>query len=317
MGGGYPPPIKIREEKMSMPEYLKRLHDKIVSAIMEIYISQENCTKEREHAILSSDDIYEKICLDIDFKKETFRNYISSIAGSPDSIIKSAFKDFKKSRRKGYYIPCESYEELLKLKKEEKDEEEKYTSEENELEEKKIRGNQEEILYPILYRWLEVRGYDAFYTYPKKKNKKWGNPDITGIKVDEFLGSRSVEIATIEAKVSCKNFREDFFEAVSHRRFSNICYYAFASDKNFFEIKESEEILYYSDLYNVGIILIHTTEEYYKKISDGEIEKIDEEMVDIKLINSPSAEQKGLRHQKSFLENMGIQGKVSLYETNE
>jgi hypothetical protein len=57
----------------------------------------------------------------------------------------------------------------------------------------------------------------------------WRNPDVTGIHVvDGFLAQKSLEIATVEAKLSSDGWCCYFFEAVTHKRFAHQTYFVFA-----------------------------------------------------------------------------------------
>mgnify|MGYP006974890755 CR=1 FL=1 len=54
--------------------------------------------------------------------------------------------------------------------------------------------------------------------------------DVVGLKVSEgLLGQRDLEVATIEAKLTRKSWKQVFFEAVSHKRFSHRAYFAFGA----------------------------------------------------------------------------------------
>lgn len=102
---------------------------------------------------------------------------------------------------------------------------------------------------------------------------KWGNQDITGIVVDESLGSYDIELVTIEAKTTNKNYQYDFFEAVSHKRFSNRVYFSFASTANFLR-ENSDELRYYSELYGVGVVVIALEEPHFNEYTEGKLQKL-------------------------------------------
>lgn len=91
------------------------------------------------------------------------------------------------------------------------------------------RKQREQLLYPPLAAWLSAQGFPAEVTAATKKGGIWGNPDVAGLKiVDGPLGSKTIELATIEAKLSSLYWKYYFFEAVAHKRFSHRVYFAFA-----------------------------------------------------------------------------------------
>lgn len=133
-----------------------------------------------------------------------------------------------------------------------------------ELSDEKSKNQQRELkLYHLLSDWLRSVKYNASVTYFTKRGKTWGNPDITGILVDEnILGQRNIELATIEAKTSVNNWRKEFFEAVSHKRFSNRAYFAFAFPAkeatlaSLELIPEYSEMRKYAEKYKVGLLAV-------------------------------------------------------------
>jgi len=139
------------------------------------------------------------------------------------------------------------------------------------------RQKREEILYNLLAEWLSLQKYNAEVRADSRKGCKWGNPDIVGIMlVDDPLGRQQIEIGTIEAKISLADWRKEFFEAVSHKRFSNRSYFAFAIganrpiiDKN--TIPYYEELRKYGEKYNVGILVVFLVVINYNKLTKENI----------------------------------------------
>lgn len=129
---------------------------------------------------------------------ETFKVYISSLSREQDAIIT---RDIGKQ---GYYLKGKSDEQILEplqltevgggeiASAQDLAEVVKRTGERKEL---------EKMLYPFLSTWLMEQGYRTQMTDSVKKLGRWGNPDITGIKVEEGrFGVSDIEIATVEAK---------------------------------------------------------------------------------------------------------------------
>lgn len=153
--------------------------------------------------------------------------------------------------------------------------------EKEETEEKKKNQQRELKLYKLLSDWLRSMRYNASVTYNTKKGKMWGNPDITGVMVDDnlILGQRNIEIATIEAKASVNNWRREFFEAVSHKRFSNRAYFAFAypakeaTPASLELIPEYAEMRKYAEKYKVGLIAVLVQPEKYNMLVKDDLKQ--------------------------------------------
>jgi hypothetical protein len=152
-------------------------------------------------------------------------------------------------------------------------------------------GNEqrERCLYSLLVDWLRSEGYNAKDTSKNKKGGTWGNPDVTGLLITERLvGNREVEVATVEAKISQDNWKKDFFEAVSHKRFADRVYFVFAmaaenpvvsSVKNFDEMRE------YGERFGVGISVIFLEPSNYEKLTVGSVSSLDFGIADARIEN--------------------------------
>lgn len=134
------------------------------------------------------------------------------------------------------------------------------------------RQKREHLVYPPLAAWLRSRGFAARVTAASKKGGVWGNPDVTGIKiVDGFLGQKSIETSTIEAKTSSYYWKYYFFEAVAHRRFANRAYFAFAhgtDEPSLAEIAEAQEMREYAEKYKVGVLVIFVPSATYRALTE-------------------------------------------------
>ncbi|MDQ1350024.1 MAG: hypothetical protein QG657_325 [Acidobacteriota bacterium] len=243
-----------------------------------------------------ADDIYQSIKKEhkevvTEVPLENFRQYISAFTRDDNSPIA------KKTGSNGYYIEIESSDTPKELSNE------------------KIRLNQEKKLYPIVINWLKQKGFSVKDTSDKKIMGKWGNPDVTGIKVDEHFGKKEIEINTIEVKSTDANYEQLFFEAVSHRRWANRSYFAFAAPDGFQE-KNNEVLRYYSELFHVGIIIIEMAKDDFDKFKDGKLDKKEEEILEtagVYELSSVLYESKPLKWQKQYLEGLGIKEEKDIY----
>lgn len=137
----------------------------------------------------------------------------------------------------------------------------------------------EKNLYACLTDWLVSKNYQAKDTSNLKTGGKWGNPDVTGIKIHENITEqKSVEICTVEAKVNSADWRTLIFEAISHKRFSNRVYFIFGifSDEVTEElIPDYEDFRLYGEKYGIGIAALFIPESVNsdpKDVSLGEVE---------------------------------------------
>jgi hypothetical protein len=248
-------------------------------------------------------EIYAKACqMQADFSSSmnegNFKSYLSSLSRNSESRI------VKDAGSHGYYLRESGIASQLAT--------EESPLIEIEDENKQQRKENEKLIYPILTTWLQSLGYRTKDTSQMKKMGRWGNPDITGIIVNESIGARDIELATIEAKITHLNYRYDFFEAVSHKRFANRVYFAFAATGNFLR-ENNEELRYYSELYGVGVVVIVLEDPHFKDYIDGKLEQIDTDRVDVYEIFSSTFEPRLGRWQKTFLDQLGITNTQELW----
>jgi hypothetical protein len=136
----------------------------------------------------------------------------------------------------------------------------------------------------------------------KRTNGIWGNPDIAGIQIISGITGVSVEVVTIEAKATETHWERWFFEAVSHRRFSNRTYFAFAYPAGELD-KLDHELRYYSELFRVGVLIVALPKEKYDDLKQGKVKHpftLDE--VDIVELYSAPFNHVLPRFQKHFIE---------------
>lgn len=141
--------------------------------------------------------------------------------------------------------------------------------------EDKGRKEKERLLYPVALKWLQAQGYRCAETSSGRKLGRWGNPDITGLLVTEAVGTVDVEVVTIEVKLSFEDWEYWIFEAVSHRRFSNRAYFAFAHPAEL-ALKLPSTMRYYSELYHVGILVFLLRNESFAKLKEGQLTALDD-----------------------------------------
>ena len=129
-------------------------------------------------------------------------------------------------------------------------------------------------LYQTLRDWLESKGYQSSVTSTSKSGGIWGNPDVTGMRLDELpVGPAGIECATIEAKLSVDSWKYYIFEAVSHKRFAHRAWYAFAvgtDSPSFKQVKDAELLAKYAEKYRVGVLVVFISANHYEQLTNGD-----------------------------------------------
>lgn len=126
----------------------------------------------------------------------------------------------------------------------------------------------EESLYPYFRDWLLSKGYKARILADRKKNKKWGNPDILGVRFTNILGRVEEEIVSIECKKSLSGWQQYIFEAVAHKRFFERSYFAFAYPEDEAQ-KLLPEMMSFAEYYGIGILLLELPKQQYDSLQSG------------------------------------------------
>lgn len=133
--------------------------------------------------------------------------------------------------------------------------------------------HREDKLYAVLRDWLESRGYQSAITANARKGGTWGNPDVTGLRVDELpLGLVSYECSTVEAKLSSDNWRYWLFEAVAHKRFAHRAWFAFAvgtDTPSLDRLKDAEKMCEYAERYRIGVLVAFIAKDQYSQLTQG------------------------------------------------
>jgi hypothetical protein len=220
----------------------------------------------------------------------TFKQYLSRSVSNPRSQINSL-------GRKGYYLSAAA-KALDPAAAEPIDEPQAKVDE--------GRREKEKLLYPVLLNWLIEQEYRAKITATGRANGWWGNPDITGIICDESFGNLTLEVATIEVKLSEKSWKQWIFEAISHRRFANRSYFAFAYPSELIK-KLDSELRYFSELYHIGVLVIGMDQAKFDDLQSGKLaEPIEDDDVDIIELYSAPYSPVQPRFQKDYLQSLKI-----------
>ena len=268
-----------------------------VKWLSEEILSRRNANSSEK--ALPNTIIYEEVKTvyeSIDILESTFKKYLSDLVKSTKSPVNCL------GRKQGYYLAEEAKRAVEEIKKEEEEETEQRTQ----------RHEKEKLLYPLLEEWLVDKGYRSSNTSSIRRLGRWGNPDVVGLDVVEYLGDIKVEVVTIEAKTSFFDWEHWFFEAVSHRRFANRSYFAFAHPFEAISLIP-QDMRYYSELYSVGVIVIGMETSHFELLKNGELSEIDINDVDIQEIYSAPYNHTQPKYQSKFLEALEIRDVRSLY----
>jgi len=260
---------------------------------------------------LSSAELFDSVKKEFpaeEFPKNTFYQYLSNTVKDTDSTINCLGK------RKGYYLSSIANE--AKLSDTVIGTEFPEISSATEQEEILIpakRNQKESLLYPVLKSWLVTQGYQAENVSSGRNLGKWGNPDIAGINAIDLFNGLSIELVTIEAKASLDNWEQWIFEAISHRRFANRSYFAFAHPEETVS-KIPQDMRYYSELYGVGVIVLSMDNEQYKKLQSGGLKTLDSEDIEVIEVFSAPYNFVQPKYQLKFCEALGVTCLKDLYQ---
>jgi hypothetical protein len=190
--------------------------------------------------------------------ENTFMQYVSNLAKKLESPVTSTGR----GRGGGYYL---SQNVALIV-------EEATTSTGSHSSASTTEWGKEKWLYPSLVSWMIGEGYQSLDTSAMRSRSlgKWGNPDVTGILVNEFLSRHELEVVTVEAKVGFDAWEVDFFQAVSQRRFANRSYFAFALPEDAAD-KLPSDLRYYSERFQVGVLAIDFSNELYERLTKNQL----------------------------------------------
>lgn len=235
------------------------------------------------------------------FSKNTFIQYLSRTVKDTESSINCLGK------KQGYYISYVMREVIE-------------TSPDSDIslpiveETPIIRRQKEALLYSVLESWLIAQGYQSANVSSSRSLGKWGNPDLAGINALDNFSGVSLEVVTIEAKTSLENWEQWIFEAISHRRFANRSYFAFAHPEETIS-KIPQDIRYYAELYNIGVLVLSLDNKKFQKLIGGELEDpLDSEDVDILEIYSAPYNFVQPKYQIKFCNALGINCAKKLYQ---
>jgi hypothetical protein len=280
----------------------------------EYILAFKGCTHSEN--TLSSKELFTKAKEEFpsDFSDDmvnTFYQYLSNSVRDIESSINCL------GRKQGYYlstIAAENIEEAVSNDSIIDENLDESTASSGEYVSRSAKRSQKEILlYPILESWLVTQGYQAKDISSTRVLGKWGNPDVAGINALDAFNGLSIELVTIEAKTSLDNWEMLIFEAVSHRRFANRAYFAFAQPDETAN-KIPSEMRYYAELYGIGILVLSVDDTKYQQLHDGKLlEPLNSEDVDIIEVFSAPYNVVQPKYQLKFCEALDISCLKKLY----
>lgn len=238
-------------------------------------------------------------------KDNTFFVNLSLLVRRSDSKLNSA------GTRKGFYL-SEAVAKLEQLS-------ENTAKETAEPTESKKRIERERLLYPVFLEWLFVQGYTQADNTADLRNQDlgtWSNPDLTAIRVYDVLGTTgSIEIATIEVKLTIDNWKYNIFEAVSHKRLANRVYFAFAHPQETIT-KIDPDLKAYAELYGIGILVLPLETETFEHLVSGKVRSELENVASTDIVEYFSAPDSGVSYpfRGRFLKAIGIEKERELHK---
>lgn len=244
------------------PDWLELRAMPLVAAASEAVLRKNNASRDTRmtaQKILAEAKSYGSL----NMADNTFVQYLSKIAKQVESPIASTGR----GRDGGYYLSDQT--DIIAR-------EAVPSSQKQTTTQYRDYWGKEQWLYPALVAWLQSEGYQAMDTSEVRSRDlgKWGNPDVTGLLIHEFIGRHELEIATIEAKLGFDAWEQDFFQAVSQKRFSNRAYFAFALPEDASD-KLPADLRYYSERFDVGVLVIDLPNDVYHRLTSGTLTEDD------------------------------------------
>jgi hypothetical protein len=249
----------------------------------------ERAHKTSEGSTLSTSDLFDLALKEYpkefaDVTRPVFAAYLSKAATEENTSITTL------GRRRGYYLT----QNLPSGSAESADEEPE------ELRKKEGR------LYRVVQDWLMEQGYRTANVSNTRGGGVWGNPDVCGIELIEHSVWNSIEIVTVEVKLSIEKWERQFFEAVSHKRFANRSYYAFAHPSELVG-KLPRDLRYYSELFGVGVLVIAMEQTAFAALaSETEGPDVDSDSVDSIELYSAPYQAVPPKYQRVYLDVLGL-----------
>jgi hypothetical protein len=246
----HPPNDELRnlKERLNSISLLKQV------AEIAVYVldKNESNTKDKKKSAVDIWEGFKALQLPFEIEKETFYAYLSRVVKEAEYPIASTGR----GRGGGYYLSDTARGVADKI------------AQPAENAEEQEKG--EKVLYPFIRQWLIGQGYQAQTTARRRGLGKWANPDVTGVKVTEHLGTLELELVTIEVKTSLAQWEYWFFEAVAHRRYANRAFFAFPMGEELSE-KAPGQLRYMCELYRVGALILIMEDERYRELQDEKL----------------------------------------------
>lgn len=165
-------------------------------------------------------------------------------------------------------------------------------------------------LYPHVESWLVANGYRAKIVAQGRALGPWGNPDVVGIHTIDILGYWHAETVSIEVKASNQNWARDIFEAISHRRYFDRCYFCYPVLANNRQI--SEEVKDYAELYEIGILLVELVPEEFEKLNAAQ--DLDPNLLSVTEVCPAPFRAVMQKYRKLAFQALGIGGLDTLFD---
>lgn len=285
-----------------------------VGAVCEYFLCMEECSNSEK--TLSGEKLHDK-AVSHQFSSElgaisknTFLQYLSNTVRDTDSRINCL------GRKQGYYLLDAADIKIEKALEIDID-----SSDKSRLEtDKEISAlthqykQKERLLYPVLESWLIAQGYQGADISTGKSLGKWGNPDVAGISALDTFNGLSIEVVTVESKTSLDGWEKWIFEAISHRRFANRSYFAFAHPAETIS-KIPQDMRYYAELYDIGVLVLSIEKTKFDDLMNGQLDNpLESEDVDIVEMYSAPYNFVQPKYQKKFCDALGITCIKELYQ---
>ena len=173
--------------------------------------------------------------------------------------------------------------------------------------------HKERVFYVPVENWMVRRGLISREVSRMRILGAWSNPDLLGLKLTDCIQGMDIDIISVEVKLSREGWRHNIFQAVSHKRYANRVYFAFAEPRGEQDVNFYEELRYYCDVYGIGVLSIQVEDKPYYDFMTGGEDLQPEDMNVVELFSS-SYRYVPPRYQNVLLNALGIRNKDDLMD---
>lgn len=277
------------------------LADHILSHLEAFGSDSSRPTRDIVNYYLELRNVHEDFIPDIPIT--TFKVNLSKVSKNQSSAVNCL------GRGKGYFLDS-TITEIEEIEEEANNQADEFLDKGEVILEKDV--------YKFVKEWLFEKENDRVADISNlKRNGKWGNPDLIGLKIEDIFGRPEVEITTVEVKLTDDSWEKWIFEAVAHTRFSNRSYFAFVYPENLISKLDSSGIQMYAEHFGIGVLVMVVDNPLYLSIKKREPLSLENSDVNIIEYRHAPRNETHIKFRKKFFESLDILELNKLYSFGE